>query len=36
LGTGIHELTILAAAVTLVDKAVFCIEEREIHLHPEL
>ena len=36
LGTGIHELVILAAAVTLVDDALFCIEEPEIHLHPEL
>jgi AAA ATPase-like protein len=36
LGTGIHQLIILAAAVTLVDDAVFCIEEPEIHLHPEL
>jgi hypothetical protein len=36
LGTGIHELIILAAAVTLVDNAVFCIEEPEIHFHPEL
>lgn len=36
LGTGIHELIILAAAVTLEDDAVFCIEEPEIHLHPEL
>lgn len=36
LGTGIHELIILAAAVTLVDGAVFCLEEPEIHLHPAL
>ncbi|OGL46736.1 MAG: hypothetical protein A2W05_03685 [Candidatus Schekmanbacteria bacterium RBG_16_38_10] len=36
LGTGIHELIILAAAVTVIDDAVFCIEEPEIHLHPEL
>lgn len=36
LGTGIHELIILAAAVTLVDNVIFCIEEPEIHLHPEL
>lgn len=36
LGTGIHELIILAAAVTLVDDAVFCLEEPEIHLHPAL
>ena len=36
LGTGIHELIILAAAVSIVDDAVCCIEEPEIHLHPEL
>ncbi len=36
LGTGIHELIIMAAAVTLVDDAIFCVEEPEIHLHPEL
>lgn len=36
LGTGIHELVILAAAVTLIDGAIFCLEEPEIHLHPGL
>ena len=36
LGTGIHELIILASAVTLVDDAIFCLEEPEIHLHPGL
>jgi len=36
LGTGIHELIIMASAVTLIDGALFCIEEPEIHLHPEL
>jgi AAA15 family ATPase/GTPase len=36
LGTGIHELIIMAAAVTLVDNSIFCIEEPEIHLHPDL
>jgi hypothetical protein len=36
LGTGIHELIILAAAVTIIDGVLFCIEEPEIHLHPEL
>lgn len=36
LGTGIHELIILAAAVTVQDGAVFCIEEPEIHIHPAL
>lgn len=36
LGTGIHELIIMASAVTLVNRVIFCIEEPEIHLHPEL
>jgi len=36
LGTGIHELIILAAAVTVYDGVLFCIEEPEIHLHPGL
>ncbi|MEW6079506.1 MAG: AAA family ATPase [Thermodesulfobacteriota bacterium] len=36
LGTGIHELIIIAAAVTLTDNTIFCIEEPEIHIHPEL
>jgi len=36
LGTGIHEIVILSAAVTLIDNAIFCIEEPEIHCHPEL
>lgn len=36
LGTGIHELIILAAAVTVIDNTIFCLEEPEIHLHPEL
>lgn len=36
LGTGIHELIIMATAVTLVDGQIFCVEEPEIHLHPEL
>ncbi len=36
LGTGIHELIILAASVTVYDNVVFCIEEPEIHLHPNL
>ena len=36
LGTGIHELVILSAAVTLIDNAVLCIEEPEIDCHPEL
>lgn len=36
LGTGIHELIILASAVTIKENVIFCIEEPEIHLHPEL
>lgn len=36
LGTGMHELIILAVAVTLYDNVIFCIEEPEIHLHPTL
>lgn len=35
-GTGVHELIILAIAVFSADKAIFCIEEPEIHLHPRL
>ena len=36
LGTGIHELIILAAAVTIKNDILFCIEEPEIHIHPIL
>jgi len=36
LGSGIHEVVIMAAAVTLISEAVVCIEEPEIHCHPEL
>lgn len=36
LGTGIHELIILAAATTMWQDLTFCIEEPEIHLHPIL
>lgn len=36
LGTGIHELIILAIAVLSHDDALVCIEEPEIHLHPLL
>jgi predicted ATPase len=35
-GTGIHELIILAIAVLSHEKALVCIEEPEIHLHPLL
>ncbi len=36
LGTGIHEITMLAAFCTLTNKQIVCIEEPEIHLHPLL
>lgn len=35
-GTGIHQLVILASALIIYNDAVFCIEEPEVHLHPEL
>jgi len=36
LGTGIHEVIILAAAATVLQNQVLCIEEPELHLHPLL
>lgn len=36
LGTGIHEVVILAAAATSVTNHLVCMEEPEIHLHPIL
>ncbi|MEQ1764656.1 MAG: AAA family ATPase [Pyrinomonadaceae bacterium] len=36
LGTGIHELIILAVAATVLKDQVVCIEEPELHLHPIL
>ncbi len=36
LGTGIHEVIMLAAFCTLYDDQIICIEEPEIHLHPLL
>ena len=36
LGTGIHEVIILAAAATILKKSVLCVEEPELHLHPLL
>ncbi|WP_141003720.1 AAA family ATPase [Nocardioides humi] len=36
LGTGIHQVIILAAAATLLDNTLICIEEPEVHLHPLL
>ncbi|MDT3330220.1 AAA family ATPase [Microbacterium sp. KSW-18] len=34
LGTGIHEVVILALAATLLSKHLICMEEPEIHMHP--
>jgi len=36
LGTGIHEVVLIAAFCTIHDDSVMCIEEPEIHLHPLL
>lgn len=36
LGTGIHQVIILAAAATLLESTLVCIEEPEVHLHPLL
>ena len=36
LGTGIHQVIILAAAATLLEHTLVCIEEPEVHLHPLL
>lgn len=36
LGTGIHEVVMIAAFCTLRDNQIICIEEPEIHLHPIL
>jgi hypothetical protein len=36
LGTGVHEVVILAAAATVVEEKIVCIEEPELHLHPLL
>lgn len=36
LGTGIHEVVIIAAFCTIHDGSIMCIEEPEIHLHPKL
>lgn len=36
LGTGIHEVIILASAATVLREQVLCIEEPELHLHPLL
>lgn len=36
LGTGVHEVIILAAAATILRDKMVCIEEPELHLHPLL
>lgn len=36
LGTGIHEVIILAVAATVIRDSILCIEEPELHLHPIL
>lgn len=36
LGTGIHEVIMIAAFCTLSEECIVCIEEPEIHLHPVL
>lgn len=36
IGTGVHEVVILAAAATITENSVMCIEEPEVHLHPLL
>ncbi len=36
LGTGIHEVIILASAATILSEQIVCIEEPELHMHPEL
>jgi AAA ATPase domain len=35
-GTGLHQVVILAAAATLLEETLVCIEEPETHLHPIL
>jgi predicted ATPase len=36
MGTGVHEVVIIAAAATVTQHAILCIEEPEVHLHPIL
>jgi predicted ATPase len=36
LGTGIHQLVMLAAFCTIYDQQIICLEEPELHLHPLL
>ncbi|MDQ7918409.1 AAA family ATPase [Mesonia sp. MT50] len=35
-GTGIHQLVMLCSTLVIHDNSIVCIEEPEIHLHPEL
>lgn len=35
-GTGVHEVVIIAAAATIIQDSLVCIEEPEVHLHPIL
>ncbi|MFE2019904.1 AAA family ATPase [Streptomyces sp. NPDC059499] len=34
LGTGVHQVIILAVAATVNENAIVCVEEPEVHLHP--
>lgn len=36
LGSGIHEVIMIATAATIVQDSIVCIEEPEVHLHPSL
>lgn len=36
LGTGVHQVVILASAATLLQNHIVCMEEPEVHLHPLL
>ena len=36
IGTGVHEVVIIAAAATITQHSIVCIEEPEVHLHPVL
>ncbi len=36
LGTGVHEVVILAAVATVLENQIICLEEPELHLHPIL
>jgi predicted ATPase len=36
MGTGVHEVVIIAAAATVTQDQILCIEEPEVHLHPVL